>query len=277
MKRWRLAVAIAVAVVYLVPMLWVVSIAFKPPYEWTVFPPNLIPGDPTLANFVALYRSQTGFMLYNVAEPALPSIINSAVISLASTFLALVLGFLGAYAISRYQAGGDMLMLSVLVTRMLPPMAIVIPVVLYYVSLGWTDTHRGLILLYGAVTVAYGIWMLKGFIDEVPPEVEEAAYLSGASTFHVLRTIILPMIKNGLLTTALFLFILNWTEFTFALVLTNREAVTIPVQISKYVGQVGQLYGPQAALGIVASIPPAVAGYWIQDHLVKGFTFGAVD
>ncbi len=274
---WRLWVARVAALVYLVPILWMVSISFKPPDEWTAFPPNLIPEDPTLANYIALYTSQTGKMLFNVAEPAWPSIVNSVVISLAATVLAMIIGFVAAYGASRYGAGGDFLMVSVLLTRMLPPMAIVIPIVLYYVTLGWTDTHVGLILLYGGVTVAYAIWMLKGFIDEIPVQVEEAAYLSGASALHVMRTITLPMIKNGLLTTALFVFILNWTEFTFALVLTNRQAVTIPVQLSKYVGQVGTLYGPQAALGIVASIPPALAGYLIQDHLVKGFTFGAVD
>jgi multiple sugar transport system permease protein len=118
--------------------------------------------------------------------------------------------------------------------------------------------------------------MMKGFIDGVPRHVEEAAILDGASPWRVLFTITLPLVRGGLAATGLFVFILNWTEFLFALVFTSRHAITIPVQVSHYVGAVGRFYGPQAALGVVASLPVVVAGYLIQRYLVTGFTFGLV-
>ncbi len=159
---------------------------------------------------------------------------------------------------------------------MFPPVAFAVPLLVYFRALGLIDTRLALILMYTGFTIAFSLWMMRGFIEGVPRHVEEAAILDGASPWRVLFTVTLPLVRGGLAATALFVFILNWTEFLLAQVFTSREAITLPVQVSRYTGAVGRFYGPMTALGIVASIPVVIAGYLIQRHLVTGFTFGLV-
>ena len=202
--------------------------------------------------------------------------VNSLIVVPTSTIASLLIGFFAAYSVSRFRTGGPTLPLFVLTTRMFPPVAFAVPLLVYYRLLGLIDTQLGLILMYTAFTIAFSLWMMRGFIDGVPRHVEEAAILDGASPWRVLFTITLPLVRGGLAATGLFVFILNWTEFLFAQIFTSREAITIPVQVSHYTGAVGRFYGPMAALGMVASLPVVVAGYLIQRHLVTGFTFGLV-
>ncbi len=261
----------------LVPVAWVVTLAFKSYAEWRVS--YFIPKKPTLDNFIVLFKPEvfTGVMgATAIVEPVTKPLINSILISAFSTILAVIIGFFTAYGASRYNTPGPFGIFFTLLTRMLPPATFVTPIMVYYSSLNLLDQHFGLIVLYSSVTVTYGIWILKGFIDAIPVEWEEAAMLEGASPTRVLFKVVLPLARPGLVVSALFIFLLNWTELLFALVLTNINAVTLPVHISKYVGAVGQLYGPQAALALVGSIIPVVIGYLIQKHLVTGFTFGMV-
>jgi len=261
----------------LIPVAWMVGLAFKPYPEWRVA--YFFPKNPTYLNFVILFepKQMLGMMgATALVEPVTLPFINSLIVVGASTVLAVFLAFFTAYGASRYGSPGPFSLFFTLLTRMLPPATFVTPIMVYYATLNLLDTHLGLILLYAAVTVTYGIWILKGFIDNVPREWEEAALLEGASHSQVIFKVTLPIVKSGLVVSGLFIFLLNWAELLFALVLTNIQAVTLPVHISKYVGAVGQLYGPQAALGIISSLIPLIVGYVIQKHLVTAFTFGMV-
>jgi ABC-type glycerol-3-phosphate transport system permease component len=166
---------------------------------------------------------------------------------------------------------------SILQLRMFPPIAIMIPVMIMWSSFRLVDKAYGLILIYGIVTFPFVVWLMKSFFDEVPRELDEAAIVDGSSTWGAFIKVALPLVKGGLASTALFVFILNWSDFLIALLLTNRDWPTIPVYLNKLVtADAGQQYGPKAALGVVAAIPPVVFGIMIQRYLVRGLTFGAI-
>lgn len=261
----------------LIPVLWMFTLAFKPYPEWRVA--YFFPKEPTIMNFVFIFEPKriVGMMgATAIVDPATLPFINSLLIVGVSTILAVIIGFFTAYGASRYNSPGPFSLFFTLLTRMLPPATFLTPMMVYYSNLKLLDTHLGLIMLYSAATVTYGIWILKGFIDQVPKEWEQAALLEGATHLQVVFKVTLPIVKSGLVVSGLFIFLLNWAELLFALVLTNVQAVTLPVHISKFVGAVGQLYGPQAALGILSSLIPVVIGYLIQKHLVTAFTFGMV-
>jgi len=254
------------------------SLSLKPPTEW--YSANIIPHKPTLDNYINLFFSSVPiggtYFMTSIAEAITKPFINSLIIASLSTVFAVLTGFMAAYGVSRYRAGGTFTIFFTLLTRMLPGATFVAPLMVYYATLGLMDTYQGLILLYMSVTLTYAIWILKGFIDEIPPEWEDAALLEGASPWTVVSQVTIPLIKGGIVASALFIFIMNWTEFLFALVISVTRVVTLPVQISLYASAVGRMYGSQAALGLVATIPMVVIGYVIQRYLVTGFTFGRV-
>jgi multiple sugar transport system permease protein len=160
---------------------------------------------------------------------------------------------------------------------MFPPMAMIIPLMIFFQMIHAIDTYWGLIIVYIGFTLPYSVLMLKGFMDGVPREFTEAAMLDGLSEWQILYKIWLPIIKNGLMTTGLFLLILNWTEYTLALTLSSRGVETITLTLAKlFSNEAGTYYGPQSALGILAAIPPIVFGMYIHKHLAYGFTFGAL-
>ncbi len=274
--RW--AAILATLAFFSFPTVWLLSISFKPPIEWMAFPPTLVPRNPTFDNYVVLFRPElpkgTAGAMLRVTEPVTKSFVNSFIIVPVATFISVVCGFLAAYAVTRFRVGGAFMPFFVLTTRMFPPAAFAVPLLLYYRWLRLIDTPIGLIVIYAGFTLAFSLWMTKGFIEGVPRHVEEAAILDGASPWRVLFTITLPLVKGGLAATTLFVFILNWTEFLYALIFTSTRSITVPVQLSHYVGAVGRFYGPQAALGVVASIPVVALGYMIQKYLVTGFSFG---
>ncbi len=276
---WWVA-AVTIVLVILLPVVWVLSISFKPPAEWEQYPPTLLPKVATVSNYVVLFDpgNPVGGVakMTSSAEPVSGAFLNSLIIAPVATAASLLIGTLAAYAVSRFRIGGTFMPFFVLTTRMFPPVAFAVPLLVYFRILGLIDTQLGLILMYTGFTVAFSLWMMKGFIDGVPRHIEEAAILDGASPWRVLFTITLPLVRGGLAATALFVFILNWTEFLYALIFTSRDAITVPVQVSHYVGAIGRFYGTQAALGVVASVPVVVAGYLIQRHLVTGFTFGLI-
>jgi multiple sugar transport system permease protein len=274
----RLVVVILAAVIMLLPVVWMLSISFKPPDEWGLA--NVIPHHATFANYKSLFVPEvnTGSVesMTRSTQAAGPAFVNSAIIAPIATLLAVVIGFLAAYAASRFRTRANLMLFLVLVTRMFPPVAFAVPMLVYFSWLGFVDTRIGLILAYSAFTVSFAVWLLKGFIDGVPVHLEEAAMIDGASPWRAMLTVTLPLVRAGIVTTALFVFILNWTEFLFAFVFTQTQATTLPVQISYFVGTEGTFFGPQAALGIVSALPVVVIGYLIQRHLVRGFTFGLV-
>jgi multiple sugar transport system permease protein len=266
-----------IAVVWTVtPVMWMISLSFKTYGEWRT--PSLLPRNPTLDNYIMLFSPQALgiFIAYTaILEPIVGPLSRTLIISATATVIAVMIGFFTAYGASRYNSPGPFTLFFTLLTRMLPPATFVTPIVIYFTTLYLIDNIIGLILLYAATTVTYAIWILKGFIDAIPVEWEEAALLEGASPLQVLFKVIIPIARPGLVVAGLFIFLMAWTELLFALVLTNLN-VPLSVQVSKYVTAVGALWGVQAAAALLSSIIPLVIGYLIQRHLITGFTFGLV-
>lgn len=268
------------------PVFWLVSTSFKPYQEWTSFPPNWLPAEPTLQNYRIVFApeaarqfaaDQSGSLDYKVSESALRAFLNSAIISTGATILSVLFGTLAAFAVGRLRAGGSGFAFQLLTVRMMPPIAAIVPLVVLFSTLRLADTHLGLILAYTVFTLPFSMWMIRSFLDEIPPEIEEAARLHGMGPLEAFLRVTLPLMKGGLLATALFVFILNWSEFLLALTLGSGSVVTVTLQVANYVSaSSGTLYGVQAAMGAISTVPVILLGFLIQKHLVRGMTFGAV-
>jgi ABC-type glycerol-3-phosphate transport system permease component len=206
-------------------------------------------------------------------------LLNSIIIGVGSTVLAVGLGTLSAYAFSRFKiAGKDDLLFFILSTRMLPPVVVVIPIFLMYNALGLRDTHFGMILLYTTFNVSFAVWLMKGFIDEIPREYEDAALVDGYTRFQTFLKVVLPQSVTGIAATAVFCLITAWNEFAFALVLTETggRAVTAPPSITSATGSAGIDWGKIAASTFVFLLPVAIFTFLMRSHLLRGVTFGAV-
>lgn len=277
---WPLALILVLAVALtLFPIFWIVMTAIKPPTDWNVSPAIWIPSEPTLINFQTLFDPTAigAYGVGGVSESATAAVAGSLLASLIATAFSVGVGLFAAIGLSRYAVTGKYTPLMILSGRMFPPAAIAVPFVIIFSSIALIDTYVGLIAIYVAVTLPFATWMLKSFVDEVPREVEEAAMIDGKSRFMAHLTVTIPLIKGGLFATTLFIYILNWSEFLFALVLSYSNIETIPVRLAKYVtATAGTLYGVQAALAVLAMAPLIVAGFLIQKHLARGMTFGAV-
>ena len=206
-------------------------------------------------------------------------LLNSVIVGVGSTILAVGLGTFAAYAFSRFKiAGKEDLLFFILSTRMLPPVVVVIPIYLMYSALGLRDTHAGLILLYTTFNVSFAVWLMKGFIDEIPKEYEDAALVDGYTRFQTFIKVVLPQSVTGIAATAVFCLITAWNEFAFALVLTEvgGKAVTAPPSITSATGSGGVDWGKIAAATFLFLLPVAVFTFLMRKHLLRGVTFGAV-
>jgi len=275
---FRHGVLLVWAAVTLLPIYWMLITSFKHSGEWVTWPPRWVPHEPTLVNYVKVLSSGTStFELGRQTLTVLTPLWNSLYVASASSLLALLLGGALAYSWARFGTGGSRYPYNILSIRMVPPIVIAVPFVVYYVTLRLLDTYTGLILVYVATSLPYVVWMMLAFIDEVPLELERAARVMGASRFRVLGSIVLPLTASGLVVTFLFVFILNWSELLLAVTLTNTEVSTIPITLNKFQSaNEGRDYGPQAAIGTIATLPVVVLGFLIQKHLVKGFSFGMI-
>jgi multiple sugar transport system permease protein len=268
------------AIVALFPIYWIVSTSFKIDTQWFAWPPVYFPNPPTLANYLNVWLGLEEYTTTQYAissQKPLFSLRNSIIISTASTLLAVVLGSIIAYGVSRYRILSEARMFQLLMLRMIPPIVVVAPLSLYYAAFGLLDTMFGLILIYFITSLPYAVWMTKSFIDEVPREIEQAAELLGASRWRTIFEIVLPLIRSGLVATFLFILILTWSEYLLAFILSKTEVATLPIELSKYQGTTeGKVYGRQAALAVGITIPLMIVGLLIRKHLVRGFSFGMV-
>ena len=295
----RHVVLVAWGLVVLFPIFWMVLTSFKDAGDWVSWPTRWTPFvdfEPTLLNYRQIFyiggTTQSGELRREAAEQAYTiwkGVADSVIIVTIASVTSLVLGSALAYAISRFRTGGRNYPYTILTIRMLPPIVVAIPMLIYYTTIPELferllgarveifDTYSGLILLYIATTLPYVIWMMLAFIDEVPRELEHAARLMGAGRLTTLRKVVFPLVASGMTVTLLFVFILNWSEFLLALTLSQPKVLTLPVLLNKFQSAVeGRLYGPQAAIGTVVTIPVVVLGFLIQKHLVKGFSFGMI-
>jgi multiple sugar transport system permease protein len=266
------------SVIALVPVAWMATMAFKPREEWTSGIDQLswLPKNPTFDNFTFIFTGHAPKLLVAIDRVAIGPAISSIVCATLGTIIAVAVGTLAAYAVSRFKVGQN-LPLSILQLRLFPPLAVMIPVMIMWAYLGLIDTWWGLSLIYGIVTLPFSFWLMMTFFDDVPREIEEAALVEGCTPWIVFRRVTLPMVKAPLATTILFVFILNWSDYAIALLLTRKDWITIPVFMNALsTAMTGQMYGAKAALGLIAAIPPVVLGILIQKYLVRGLTFGAL-
>jgi multiple sugar transport system permease protein len=297
-----ITVLVVFTFIYLIPLLYIVNTAFRPWAEIKEYPPKLI-YTPSIGSFIRIFTARSVYppgqepteeeiaqmkwyerIVYKetneevVRAGDLPKrYVNSLIICISSTLLTIILGTLSAYGFSRFSMKGkDDLLFFILSTRMLPPVVVVIPVFLMFRTLRLTDTHLGLILLYTAFNVSFAVWVLKGFIDEIPPEYEEAAMVDGYTRFEAFRKIVLPQSATGIAATAVFVFIFEWNEYAFAFLLTRNTAQTVPAWLPYQMGVLGRDWGATAAGTFLFLLPVMIFTILLRKHLVRGISFGAI-
>jgi multiple sugar transport system permease protein len=292
-------IVILYALITLLPLVWIVLTGFKSGPDSISYPPKVI-FEPSLEGYVNLFTTRTRLSPEDLA--ALPPaetwydalvrdkgmvivepskfgerFMNSVIIGFGSTFLSVFLGVLAAYAFSRFRVPlKDDLLFFILSTRMMPPIAVAIPIFLMYRQLGLSDTHLGMILLYTGVNISLAVWLLKGFIDEIPREYEEAALIDGYTRFQAFRKVVLPQAATGIASTAIFCLIFAWNEYAFAVLLTTGTAQTAPPFIPTIIGVGGQDWPAVGAAVTLFLVPVMVFTILLRKHLLRGITFGAV-
>jgi len=261
----RYLLASLLVVVFGFPIYWLFIISFKTPDEIFAFPPVWYPESLQLDNYKVLFVDGDAI-----------SVLNSLILATSSTIIAMILGTIAAYSLVRFKTGGENLAVWIISQRMMPPMAIVFPIFLLYVFFGWVDTYFGLILLYTAFALPYVIWMMRGYIEDIPLELEESALVDGCTRWEVLWKVVFPMARSGLFATAVFTFVFSWNEFLFALVLTRTEVTTYTVQVTHYFGGQSNFWAKIAAMSVLGTIPVFIAVATMQRYLVRGISMGAV-
>lgn len=298
----RVAVVIALAVVLLMPLVIMVVTAFKTRSDVVSVPPK-IAFTPTMEGFVFLFTErallntnalataranaedldwmqrvalQSGQVITGPSD-YVRRIWNSVIIAGLSTIFSVALGTFAAYAFSRFPlpAKNDVLFF-ILSTRMLPAVVVTIPLFLMYRQLGLHDTHLGMILLYTAFNLSLAIWLLKGFMDEIPREYEDAAMVDGYSRLQAFRKIVLPQAATGIAATTVFCLIFAWNEYAFALMLTSEKARTAPPSIATMLGRGGIEWSAIAAGSLGFLIPVVIVTFLLRKYLLRGVTFGAI-
>jgi multiple sugar transport system permease protein len=250
----------------LAPFYWVVITSIKPVDDYLAIPPVWFPEAPTIGHYTAALFTYRG----------LDGLINSAIVSSVATVLSALLGTLMGYSFARFNTGGQHLSFWVLSQRFLPPVAVVLPIFLLYRSYGLNDTRFGLILVYTVMTLPLSTWMMFAYFRQMPPTLEEAALVDGCSRWRAFWKVALPLAAPGIVAAAVFAFIFCWTEFFFALILTSRQAFTLPTVFRAFLGFQASQYGEASALAVTSLVPSMVLGMLVQRHLVRGLTLGAV-
>ena len=261
----RYLLACLLVVIFGFPIYWLFIISFKTPDEIFAFPPVWYPQSIQFDNYKVLFKDGDAI-----------SVLNSLILASTSTVFAMIFGTIAAYSLVRFKTGGENLAVWIISQRMMPPVAIVFPIFLLYVFFGWVDTYIGLILLYTAFALPYVIWMMRGYIEDIPLELEESALVDGCSRWEVLWKVVLPMARSGLFATAVFTFVFSWNEFLFALVLTRTEVTTYTVQVTHYFGGQSNFWAKIAAMSVLGTIPVFIAVATMQRYLVRGLSMGAV-
>lgn len=250
----------------LIPLVWMLSASLKTEILIYAHPPRWV-----FAPVLASYHR----VLYNI--PFASYFLNSLLIAAGTTAGGVALGSLAAYGFSRFPfRGSGVVRFLVLVTRMVPRVALVVPYFLVMIRLGLLDTRTGLVLAYVSFALPFAIWLLIGFFDDVPREIEEAALVDGCSQLRTFLVVTLPLAAPGLAVTSIFTFLLSWNEFLFALILSGVHSKTLPVVIAGFSTDVGPLYNDMSAAATLVMIPTVILTLLLQRHVVRGLTLGAV-
>lgn len=250
------------------PLLWGISTALKIPSEVYTFPPTWIPKTLTFENFLLVLQNQN----------LIRAFFNTLIIASGTTLVSLVVGVLGGYGFARYRfPGRNMLLWSVLFTKLFPRVVVIVPFFVTLRNLQMMNSYQGLILVYLMVTFPVAIWLLKGFFDKIPAEIEEAAVIDGCNLPQLLWHVIIPMSRPALVAVAMYSFILAWNEFLFALVFTNGlERRPLSIALAFFIDENGIRWGELMAASVVMSLPAVLVFTFAQRLLVRGLSDGAV-
>ena len=305
-NRVAIVAVLVITLIFLAPIYWIASTAFKPRNLATTIPPTVV-FTPEISPFVKLFTKRSQLreqptpeeyaaapwwerVVFDGGEKvvrdgrgevqwsAYPDrFMNSLIIAITSTVLAVGMGTFTAYGFSRFKVKGEGdLLFFILSTRMLPPVVVAIPMFLMYRAVGLNDSHIGLIILYTAFNLSFSVWLMKGFIDEIPKEYEEAALVDGYTRMEAFFKIVIPEAATGIAATAVFCFITAWNEYAFALIMTNRKAQTAPPFIPSQVGSGLPDWTVIAAGTFLFLLPVAIFTFLLRNHLLRGMSFGAI-
>ncbi|TGQ53296.1 carbohydrate ABC transporter permease [Mesorhizobium sp. M1C.F.Ca.ET.193.01.1.1] len=305
LNRVAIAAVLIATLVFLAPIYWIASTAFKPKELAVSVPPTVL-FQPEVTPFVRLFTKRVQMQktvdpqvyeaapwwekrIYDGGERVLKvgkdvqlsqypdRFMNSLIVAVISTVLAVGMGTFTAYGFSRFKIAGEAdLLFFILSTRMLPPVVVAIPMFLMYRAVGLNDSHIGLIILYVAFNLSFSVWLMKGFMDEIPKEYEEAALVDGYTRMQAFFKIVLPEAATGIAATAVFCFITAWNEYAFALIMTNRRAQTAPPFIPSQIGSGLPDWTTIAAGTFLFLLPVAIFTFLLRNHLLRGVTFGAI-
>lgn len=247
------------------PFVWMVMTSLKTRVQ--TIDPSVWIFSPTLENYQSVFQKRNLFMYIK----------NSSIVVSLTTLISLVLGTLAAYGLARFRfPRREDIAFWILSLRMLPPMAVVIPFFLLGRFIGLLDTHILLIIVYLSFNIPFTVWMMRGFIEEIPQEVEEAAWIDGCSRIQGLFRVVFPLILPGIAATAIFCVIQSWNEFALAFFLTSFNARTVPTTVTFFLSVLGVIWGEMAAVGVVATAPVLLFALLVQKYLVRGLTLGAL-
>ncbi len=272
------------ALVTLFPIVWAYLSSFKAPADVFLIPPKFI-FLPTLHNYLELFNLAPPSELENTGSSSTAAIsstfprylVNSVIVSIGTTILALLVGSLAAYALTRFRLPlRGTILIGMFLTRLIPPIAILVPLYLVWRNLGLIDTQVALIITYLTFSIPFVTWLMRGFLLDIPVDLEEAAMTDGCSRLGALRRVILPLAAPGLATTAIFALIGAWNEFLFAVILTTENAKTLSPAILEFITDKAILWGRLYAAGDLIMLPVLVFGLLMQRHLARGLSGGAV-
>ncbi|CDX23785.1 Binding-protein-dependent transport systems inner membrane component [Mesorhizobium sp. ORS 3324] len=305
LNRAAIVAVLIATLIFLAPIYWIASTAFKPKDLAVSVPPTVL-FQPEVTPFVRLFTKRVQMQktvdpqayeaapwwekrIYDGGERVLKvgtdvqlsqypdRFTNSLIVAIVSTVLAVGMGTFTAYGFSRFKIAGEAdLLFFILSTRMLPPVVVAIPMFLMYRAVGLNDSHIGLIILYVAFNLSFSVWLMKGFMDEIPKEYEEAALVDGYTRMQAFFKIVLPEAATGIAATAVFCFITAWNEYAFALIMTNRRAQTAPPFIPSQIGSGLPDWTTIAAGTFLFLLPVAIFTFLLRNHLLRGVTFGAI-
>ena len=270
-KRIRMIAVLLISAMFLLawifPIFWSLLNSLKTERDVLAYPPKLF-FQPTLD----AYRD----VLFGSAS-IVPNLVSSFIISIGTTVISMAMAVPAAYALARLRFRGKKLAgFYVLATQMLPPVGIIIPYFLILRNIGWIDTYQGIILIYLSFSLPFAIWLLVSYFEDIPYEMEEAAYLDGASRMRTLWRIIIPQVRGGIAVTIECVFLNAWNEFLFAVVLSGNTVRPVTIAMFNFVSVEQTLWAKLAAVSVLAMLPVIVLGIVGQKHNVKGLTVGAV-
>ena len=271
-----MAVVLIVAGV-LSPYLWLVISSISTKAELIIRPARFFPKNPTLQSYISIFSGSHN-RTTTAAAQFLGALKNSAIVTLIVTVIAVAVGILASYAFSRFRfRGKKFTFMSILFTQMIPPIAIIIPMYMIMLNLRLLDNLFSLVVVHLSFVLPFVVWIMKGYMDGIPTELEESALIDGCTRLASFFRIVLPLARTGLAATTIFAFIISWNEFFYALNFTSTmRSKTLPVLITEFSSKYGTDYVLTATSGVIASLPPVLLALIFQKYIIAGLTSGAV-